>query len=101
MEAPEHRERPHSAHTSRTRRGGRGVAGDALSNSLMRPVLVEVRHVCAEHAPKVGLAQHHDVVQALAPDAAEEPLAGGVLPRRAIRHPQFRDAARRRGAGER
>ena len=40
------------------------------------------------------------MVEALAPDAAEEPLAGGVLPRCAIRRPQLRDAARRRDAGE-
>lgn len=40
------------------------------------------------------------MVQALAPDAAEEALAGGVLLRGAISRPQLPDAARRRDAGE-
>jgi hypothetical protein len=93
LEPTEDREGPHVAHTSRMRRGCRGVAGDALSATLMRPVLIEVGHVLPEHAPQMGLAAHHAVVQALPPDAAEEPLAGGVLPGGAIRRPQLRDAA--------
>ncbi len=100
VEATEHREGPHVAHTSRMRRGCRRVARGVLPDPLMRPILVEVGHVLPEHAPQVGLPQHHDVVQALPPDAAEEPLAGGVLPGGAVRGPQRRDAARRRAAGE-
>ena len=53
-----------------------------------------------QDAPQVRLAQDEDVVQALAPHAAEEALAGGVLPRRAVGRAQLRDAARRGDAGE-
>ncbi len=67
----------------------------------MRPILVEVGHILPEHASQVGLAQHHDVIRAFAPDAAEEPLARGVLARCAVGRPPLRDAARRRDARER
>ena len=100
VEPTEDREGPHVAHISRVRRGWRSIARDALPEALMRPVLVEEGHVLPEHAPQVGLAQHQDMVEALAPDAAQEPLAGGVLSGCAIRRPQFRDAARRCDAGE-
>ncbi len=100
VEATEHREGPHGARTARMHRGCRRVAGDVLPDPLMRPILVEVGHVLPEHAPQVDLAQHHDVVQALAPDAAEEPRAGGVLPGRAVRRPQYRDAGGGGDAGE-
>ncbi len=78
-----------------------GGGRDLLRYALMRPVVVEVAHVLAEDAPQVGLAQDEDVAQALAPHAAEEALAGGVLARRPVRRPQFRDAGRRRDTGER
>ncbi len=92
VEAAEDREGPHGAHLSRIHWGCRRVAGDVLPDPLMRPILVAVGHERPEHAPQVGLAEHHDVVQARAPDAAEEPLAGGVLPGRAVRRPQYRAA---------
>jgi len=64
----------------------------------MRPVAVEVVHVLAEDAPRMGLAQDQEVVQAFPPDAPEEAFAGGVLPGGAIGRPQLRDAG---GGGER
>ena len=101
MEATEHRERPHFAHTARMRRGCCGIAGDLLPDPLVRPVLVVVGHVLPEHAPQVGPAQYQDVIQAFAPDAAEGALARGVMSRCPVRGPQLRDAARRRDAGDR
>ena len=99
VEATEIWESLHDAHPARMYWGGRGGAGDMLSDTLMRPVLVEIGHVLAEHALQVGLAQQHKVIQALPPHAAEEPLAGGVLPGGAVRGSQIRDAARLPDAG--
>ncbi len=47
----------------------------------MGPGVVEVRDIRAEHAPQVRFAQDEQVVEALAPHAAQEALAGGVGPR--------------------
>ncbi len=63
----------------------------------MRPGAVEVRDVLPEDTSEMGLPQDEDMVQALAPHAAQEPLAGGVLPGRAIRRAQLLDA---RGGGD-
>lgn len=41
------------------------------------------------------------MIQALAPEAAEEPLADGVLPGRAVGRAQFHDAGPRRDPSER
>jgi hypothetical protein len=55
------------------------VGRDTLSQALVRPRLVEVlMGVLLEHPTKVRLVQDDDVVQALAPDAAQIPLADGV-----------------------
>jgi hypothetical protein len=72
-----------------------------LPKALVRPLLVEVVDVLAERMRQMALAQDEHVVQALAPHAPEEPLAGGVLPGRAVGRAQLLDAARRRDLGER
>jgi|tagenome__1003787_1003787.scaffolds.fasta_scaffold19747854_2 hypothetical protein len=54
----------------------------------------------AQDVPQVGLAEDQDVIQALAPDAAAEPLADGVLPGRAVGRAQFHDAGPRSESGE-
>jgi hypothetical protein len=46
----------------------------------VRPPAAEVRDILPQHAPQVRLAHDQEVVQALAPDTAEEALAGGVRP---------------------
>jgi hypothetical protein len=51
----------------------------------MRSVMLEVVRIVAEDAPQVGLAEDEDMVETLAPDAAEEPLAGRVLARCSVR----------------
>ncbi len=61
---------------------------------------VEVRHEYVADAPQVALAQDGDRVRTLPPDAAEEPLAGGVLSRCPIGGPQLGDAAPHRDPGE-
>ena len=62
VEATEHRESLHVARTSRRRRVSGSIAGDALPETLMWPVLIEVGHILLEHAPQVVLAQDEDVV---------------------------------------
>ena len=79
--------------TAREGGAGTGRIGDGLPDPLVRPRGVEVRHVLAQHAPQVRLAQDEDVVQALPPHAAEEALAGGVRPRCADGRAQHRDPA--------
>jgi hypothetical protein len=67
-----------------TRRGsgasfaGRGVCG---------PVVVD--EVLAQEAAQMGFVQHHDVVEALAAEGADEPFHGGILPRRPRRRLDF------------
>ncbi len=61
----------------------------------MGPGVVEVPHVLSQDATEVALAQEQDVIQALPPDAPEEPLADRVRPRRAGRRAQDPDAADR------
>ena len=65
---------------------------DRLADPLVWPGVVEVPDIRAEDAPQVRLAQDEDMVQALAPHAAEEALAGRVLPGRAIGRAHLRDA---------
>ena len=62
----------------------------------MRPYPVEVGGVLAEYAREVALPEDQEVVEALAPHAAKEPLADGIRLRRAIGRAQDLDAARRR-----
>jgi len=44
------------------------------------PVVVD--EVLAQYAAQVGFVQHHDVVEALAAEGADEPFHVGILPRR-------------------
>jgi len=72
---------------------GRALLGSPLPQALMGPNRVAVRHVFVEDASQLALTQDDDVVEARAPDAAEEALAGRVLARCPIRRPYLRDAA--------
>ena len=67
--------------------------GWRLTKALMWSLPVEVGGVLAEHTRKAALAEDQDVIQVLAPHAAEEPLAHGVGPRCAMGRVQNRDVA--------
>jgi hypothetical protein len=63
----------------------------ALHRSRLRGVLrqrevgagpVVVDEVPAQQATQMGFVQHHDVVEALAAEGADEPFHVGILPRR-------------------
>src|SRR5438874_2006862 len=58
--------------------------GCRLPEALVRARPVEVRAVLPERVAQVALAEDEQVVGTLAAHAAEEPLAHGVGPRRAI-----------------
>jgi hypothetical protein len=47
----------------------------------MRPVLVVVLDVGADHAPKLALIDRDHVIQAVAPQSTDPPLGKSVLPR--------------------
>ena len=66
----------------------------------MGPRGVEVGDVFAQDAPQMARAQDQDMVQALAPHAAEEALAGRVLLGLTIGRAQLADASRRRDTSE-
>ncbi|HSH77073.1 MAG TPA: hypothetical protein VLA19_00915 [Herpetosiphonaceae bacterium] len=100
LEATQDRGCADSAARLRVRGRAHTGLGDLLRQALVGPLPVEVRHVFVENTPQVALAQDDDMVQALAPDAAEEPLTGGVLSRGPIGGPQLGDATRRRDPGE-
>ena len=68
---------------------------------LVRPRGGEVGDVLPQHASQVRLAQDEDVVEAPAPHAPEEALAGGVRPRCPDRGAHDRDPTAGRDAGER
>ena len=55
-----------------------------------RPVIV--REVAGQRAAQVQFAEDKDVIQALAPDRADDPLREGVLPRTVRRRQNFTDA---------
>ncbi len=58
------------------REGRDGVGmGDTLRNALVGTRSVEIRRVLPQHTPEVRLSEDQDVVEALAPDAAEKTLA--------------------------
>jgi len=83
----------HGAYRSRTaNRLPRRRCRERLLETLVRPRPVEVRDVFPEHAGQLPLAQDQDVVQALAADAAQEALAHGMCPRRAVRRARDADA---------
>src|SRR4051812_1649972 len=75
-------------------------ARDGLPDALVWPRGVEVRGVLPQHASQLPLAQDQDMIEALAPDAPEEALAGGICPRGPDGRAQDGDPAARRHAGE-
>ena len=46
----------------------------------MGPDVIVVGSISFERPAQVGLAEHHDVVEALAPDRADQPLDMFILP---------------------
>ncbi len=78
----EHRDGDHRATTFRGWHGGHWLR-HALSHPLVRPGLIEVRGVLLERAAQMCPRQDQEVVEALAPHAAEEPLARRIGLRRA------------------
>src|SRR5438874_1569454 len=81
MEAAEDRHR--TDRSQRIRPLLRWRLRERLAAPLVRPRPVEVGGVLPEHAAEVALPQDEDVIEALAPDAAEEALAQRIRPRRA------------------
>src|SRR6476661_283023 len=67
--------------------------GQGLAEALVRSCPVEEGDVLAEHPAEMALTEDEQVVQAFAPHAAQEALADGVRPRRAVWRAQDRDAA--------
>ncbi len=59
---------------------------DRLTERLVWAALVEVVHVLSEHASKVPFTEQQHVIEALSPEAAEEPLHGRVQVGRQV-HP--------------
>ena len=80
--------------------GTRRRRGHRLAEALVRPRVVEVGDILAEHAREVALAEDEQVVQALTAHAAQEPLAGRIRARRAIGCAQDLTAAGRRDTRE-
>lgn len=56
----------------------RRCSGNSMLYALMRTGSVEKAHVLAEHGLQVMLSENDDVVQALAPNAAEKALANRI-----------------------
>jgi len=54
-----------------------------LAQSQVSPALVIVCEVGSEYALQVTLVEHDDMIQAIAPNGANQPLNVGRLPRRA------------------
>ncbi len=52
-----------------------------LVDALMRARAIEVQHVLREDTPQVRLTHDHEVIQAVASDAAQQPLADRVRSR--------------------
>lgn len=79
VEAAQDRGRAHAAAPRLARCLGRTGLGDPLRRALVRSVTVGVARVLDQDPTQVALARDEDMVEALAADAPEEPLAGGVL----------------------
>ena len=95
MEPAQHRDSAYRPPRHRVEQPALAVGlGVPLLQAVVWPRRVEVGGVLAQHAPQTGLAEDQHMVQALAADAAEEPLAGRVLSWRAVGHTQDGDAAR-------
>jgi hypothetical protein len=63
-----------------------------LVERQMRASPMVVREVARQDATQVAFAQDEDVIQALAPDRADEPLHEGVLPRAGGRGQHFTES---------
>ncbi len=74
--------------------------GRRLAQALVRSVPVVVRGVLAQYPRQVALADDEEMVEALAPHAAQEALAHGVRPRGAVGRAQDLNAARLSDPGE-
>jgi hypothetical protein len=71
VEATEDRHGAEGAHPLPEPRSG-SRRRNRLPDPLMRPGLIEVPRILAQHLMQVALAQDEDVVQALTPDTAKE-----------------------------
>ena len=100
MQAAEDRDSAHAPALPRLGRGAGGCVGGVLVQALMGPVTVVIGHVFPQRPPQVRLPEDEEMVQALPPCTAAEPLAGGVLPGRTVGRPQLRDAGGGGDAGE-
>ena len=49
-----------------------------MANPLMRPRVVEIRNILANDTMEMSLTQIEDMIQALAPHTADEPLADRI-----------------------
>jgi hypothetical protein len=74
---------------------------NSLPNSLVRACEVEIAEaVLLQHVLEVPLAEDHDVIETVAPDAAEKSLANRIHERSLDRRPKNVDAGTGRGATE-
>ena len=65
------------------------VVGDLLTNSLMRPFLIEVNGKFLDHSPQMLTSKDENVIQAFSFQAAHEPFAYAIRSRSSIRGLQF------------
>ena len=66
--------------------------GGVLVEREVGPRLMVIGEIAGQDAVEVSLAEHEHVIQALAPDGADEPLREGILPRALRRRENFIDA---------
>jgi actin-like ATPase involved in cell morphogenesis len=71
-----------------------------LLDALMRPGSVEVVQIRVEHAVELLLMQDEQMIEALTPDTAEEPLTNGIRARGIIRSCKNLDVTRLRHPSE-
>ncbi len=83
-----------------SKRAPRGWVGNPLLQALVWPHSGEVGHVLPQDATQVRLAQDEEMIQALAPDTAEEPRTYGGLPGGAVGRAQLLDVGPRGEPGE-
>ena len=79
--------------TTRPLPGGSMTRGQgALSSKrAVGPGVVVVIEVARQDASEVGLVEHDDMIQTLAPDRADQPFDVGILPGRPRRGQHFLD----------
>jgi hypothetical protein len=98
MEAADHRRLDDSAFVRVLHRSW--LRGVLLQGEVgAGPVVVD--EVPAQQATQMGFVQHHDVVETLAAEGADEPFHVGILPRRPRRRLDFVDPHRLRSPRER